>query len=342
MPSKKDIIPHEIPLQPDEPITAADAVLPDPAPAQPTIKPAPAAIDNVLTLQARNEVDAPDAAETIVWHELQNSLRGRRILTGTLGGVERMEGGSLVAIVYYKGYRVAIPASEMMLRLAPNTNYGTELERQSKLLHNMMAAEIDFIVKGLDAEAHSVVASRQEAMLRKRRVFYFTPDASGQPQIRPDRVVQARIIAVAAKALRAEVFGVECNVLARDLSWDWIADAHERYQVGDILLLKILAVEGDSPENVTIKANAKSLTANTVRENLAQCRNQAKYAGTVVDHHKGIFYLRLANGVNAIAHSCFDPRMPGKGDQVSFAVTRIDEERAVAVGIITRIIRQII
>jgi hypothetical protein len=32
--------------------------------------------------------------------------------------------------------------------------------------------------------------------------------------------------------------------------------------------------------------------------------------------------------------------MPGKKDDVSFAVTHIDEERGVAVGIITRIIKQ--
>ena len=41
-----------------------------------------------------------------------------------------------------------------------------------------------------------------------------------------------------------------------------------------------------------------------------------------------------------MAHSCYDYRTPGKKDDVSFAVTRIDEERGVAVGIITRIIRQ--
>ena len=51
-------------------------------------------------------------------------------------------------------------------------------------------------------------------------------------------------------------------------------------------------------------------------------------------------YVRLSNGVNAVAHSCYDYRMPGKKDDVSFAVTRLDMERGVAVGIITRIIRQ--
>ena len=65
-----------------------------------------------------------------------------------------------------------------------------------------------------------------------------------------------------------------------------------------------------------------------------------KYAGTVEDIHKGTVFVRLELGVNAIAHSCYDSRTVGKKDKVSFVVTHIDEERNVAVGIITRIIKQ--
>ena len=76
------------------------------------------------------------------------------------------------------------------------------------------------------------------------------------------------------------------------------------------------------------------------REALKRCRVQSKYAGRVTDVHKGIVYVRLSNGVNAVAHSCYDRRTPGKKDDVSFVVTKLDEERSIAVGIITRIIRQ--
>ena len=66
----------------------------------------------------------------------------------------------------------------------------------------------------------------------------------------------------------------------------------------------------------------------------------SRYAGRVTDVHRGIVYVRLANGVNAVAHSCYDHRMPGKKDDVSFVVTKLDTEHSIAVGIITRIIRQ--
>ena len=73
---------------------------------------------------------------------------------------------------------------------------------------------------------------------------------------------------------------------------------------------------------------------------LGKCKIQGKYAGTVTDIHKGTVFVRLHIGVNAVAHSCYDNRMPGKKDEVSFVVTRIDAERNVAVGLISRIIKQ--
>ena len=71
-----------------------------------------------------------------------------------------------------------------------------------------------------------------------------------------------------------------------------------------------------------------------------KCKIQGKYAGTVTDIHKGTVFVRLHIGVNAVAHSCYDNRMPGKKDEVSFVVTRIDADRNVAVGLISRIIKQ--
>lgn len=184
------------------------------------------------------------------------------------------------------------------------------------------------------------IASRKEAMLRKRQIFYLDTDAAGMYRVYEGRIVQARVIAVAEKVVRVEVFGVETSILARDLAWDWIGDAHERFSVGDEVLVRILSVRRNSLEDLGIKADIKSISENTDRDNLQKCRIQGKYAGRVTDVHKGVVYVRLSNGVNAVAHSCYDYRMPGKKDDVSFAVTRLDMERGVAVGIITRIIRQ--
>lgn len=297
----------------------------------------------ILTLEVDGAVTTEAHELEAAWHEIHTSYRSRRILTGILGGVEETETGKTLAVVDYKGFRVVIPLKEMLVKLEKNlkgAEYSDMIRRQNKLLSNMLGCEIDFIVKGVDSKTRTVVASRKEAMLKKRQTFYMNTDASGAYRIFEGRTVQARVIAVAEKAIRIEAFGVECSIVARDLSWDWIGDANDRFSVGDEILVKILEVNRDNIEDITIKADVKSVSENTNRTYLKQCRIQSKYAGKVTDVHKGVVYVRLNNGANAIAHTCLDRRMPGKKDDVSFAVTHIDEERGVAVGIITRIIKQ--
>ena len=296
----------------------------------------------VLTLDSDAVLETAQSKADLIWHEIQNAYRTKKILTGMLGGIEKTENGSLIAIVYYKDFRTVIPITEMMINLVQDEShdYGDISLRQNKVLNNMLGCEIDFIVKGLDAQSRSVVASRKEAMLKKRQIFYLDRDASGDPKIHEDRIVQARVVAVAEKVVRAEIFGVETSILARDLSFDWLGDARERFHVGEHILVRILSVTAESLDKITVKADVKSVEGNTSKENMKKCKIQGKYAGTVEDIHKGTVFVRLSIGVNAIAHSCYDSRTVGKKDEVSFVVTHIDEERNVAVGLISRIIRQ--
>lgn len=217
--------------------------------------------------------------------------------------------------------------------------FGSTMEQLS-ILATMLTAEIDFIVRGLDNTARSVVASRKAAMLRKRQTFYLDANEDGIPMIYEGRVVQARVIGVAEKVLRVEVFGVECTIFARDLSAAWFGDAREYYSVGDRVLVRVLTIDRDDINHISITADIRSVSSAANQSNLDKCVLQGKYAGRVTDVRHGVVFIRLNNGVNAVAHTCYDRRMPGKKDDVSFAVTRLDEERGIAVGIITRIIKQ--
>lgn len=302
----------------------------------------PNEMNNILTLENDAAVETQKSKEDLIWHEITNAYRTRRILTGMLGGIEKLEGGSTITIVYYKNFRVVIPITEMMINLVEDEthNYGELSLRQNKIVNTMLGCEIDFIIKGLDSKERSIVASRKDAMLKKRQIFYFDQDSSGTPKVYPDRVVQARVISVAEKVVRAEIFGVETSIPARDLSFDWLGDARERFHVGDHILVRIQEVKAEDPEHISVRADVKSVEGDTSKANLALCKVQGKYAGTVEDIHNGTVFVRLQIGVNAIAHTCYDSRTVGKKDDVSFVVTHIDSERNVALGIITRIIRQ--
>ena len=308
-----------------------------PAPVRRTRRKSVVTIDN--SSQAQPQLTPEDQS----WHEVQSASRTRRLLTGTLSGIEQLENDNYIAVVYYKEIRVVIPISEMMMDLSGTAQESfAELSiRQSKIINSMLGCDIDFVVKGTDNSSRSAVASRKEAMLRKRNMFYITPDSTGQPRIMEDSIAEARIIAVTDKVVRAEIFGVETSIPARELSWDWMGNARERFDIGDKIEVKIQSIQTDgTPENIRVQASAKEATNNTVMDNLKKCRLQGKYAGKVTDVIRGNVYVRLSTGVNAIAHTCNDPRLPGKKDDVTFVVTRIDQERGIALGIITRIIRQ--
>lgn len=296
-------------------------------------------MQQVLTIDASGAYETEEDKVELLWHELQNAYRSKRILSGVLSGVEETNSGS-IAVVYYKGQRMIIPVSEMELNLSEQNGYGEMKGRQVRILNNMVGCEIDFILIALDDTARSVVASRRLAMLAKRRKFYF-PNENGSVQITEGRVVQARVIAVAEKVVRLEVFGAECAVPARDIAWEWVGDAREKYHVGDRVMAVVTSIESDADTmNVKITADMKRLMKNEVLEKLKECKVQGRYSGRITDIHKGVIFVRLSNGVNAIAHSCNDYRLPGKNDDISFVVNRLDQENGVAVGIITRIIRQ--
>lgn len=299
--------------------------------------------DAVLTIAARTRIKSEAEATDELWHEIRNAYRTRRILTGTLDGIEQTTGGKTLATVSFRGFRIAIPIREMLVleeRMPSGRAYADYMNRLNRILGTMLGAEIDFIVKGIDSTTHSAVASRREAMLRKRQTFYLGKDTTGNPYIYPGRLVEARVIAVAEKVLRVEAFGIECAIFARDLSWQWVSDVRDLYSVGDRVLVRVQEISGEDAEHLSIRADIRSTFSETSIDNLKKCQVQSKYAGKVTDLRGGVVYIRLNNGVNAIAHTCYDSRMPGKKDDVSFAVTRLDEEHGVAVGIITRIIKR--
>ena len=217
----------------------------------------------------------------------------------------------------------------------------SEIEGQELMSHMRgiltarLGSGIDFIVKGHENKSRSVAASRKGAMYRKCQSFYLDKDERGEPMI-----YEARVVAVAEKVVRVEVFGVECAILARGLSRAWAGDAAGHCHVGDRILVRVQKITGTTVEDLSISADVRSTSASTAADDLKKCVPQGRYAGRVIDVRGGVLYVRLNNGVNAIAHSCYDRRLPGKRDDVSFAVTRLDEEQGVAVGSITRIIKQ--
>ena len=296
----------------------------------------------VLAIDEESRVQSAEEKEAYLWMELRNSLRTKRPLSGILGGVERTSSGLPLAIVYYKDMRVVIPATEMNIRLEDHRESGDkELHnRYAQILSWMMGAEIEFTVSGLDRRSGSVVASRADAMRRKQRQFFLTPGRDGRPLVQEGTVAEARVIAVSERVVRVEIFGVEFPIFAREVAWEWVDDCNDYYGIGDRVLVKILSIDRSDPGNIRLQASIRETVPNPAKENIKKCVVQGKYIGKVTDMSRNAIYVRLNVGVNAVALAVHDRRTPCRKDNVSFVVTRIDEEAGIAIGIITRIIKQ--
>lgn len=64
---------------------------------------------SILTIRSREEVETQEDREDVIWHEIHNAYRTRRILTGQLGGIEQLDNRKTVAVVDYKGFRHHYP-----------------------------------------------------------------------------------------------------------------------------------------------------------------------------------------------------------------------------------------
>ena len=329
--------------------TAADITQPDSEqnsqPGRPRRQRTPAQTSpSVLTIEIGAEVMTEKDKEETIWHEIKNSQVTGTPLTGVLGRVEFLESGAVIAIVEFKGQRIAIPTKEMMINLERLSEQSDEEynERLSRILNRMMGAEIDFVVRGITGTGgeRAAVASRKAAMLRMRRRYYINESANGKPLVHQERIVEARVVAVSQVAIRVEIFGVETSIHSRDLSWSYLSDVRDSYFVGDIVQVRINRIDGDSPENLLVRADIRSLITNNTREKLKTLKPQTNCIGEVTGVHQGIIFIRLVDGVNAVAHKCYDQRKPGRGDTVLFVVVRVDDESGNVLGLVARIIKR--
>jgi len=294
-------------------------------------------IDENINLMTKEE------KKSMIWLDLKAAMKSKKILSGRLEGIENTSTGTPIAVVYYKDIRVVIPATEMMIDINEYEDQSRlELNnRYSQILSRTMGADIDFIIVGIDKKLNSVVASRNEAMYKKRQQFYLN-EIEGKPRIRVGRKVEARVIAVGDKVMRIEIFGVETTISAKDAAWEWIEDLRDYYTVGDRIFVKIMELEARDINNIRVVASIKEATENPAKENIKKCVVQGKYIGKVTGIDSNAIFVRLNVGVNAIAHTVHDRKIPCRKDEVSFVVTKIDEEKGVAIGIISKVLKQFI
>lgn len=128
----------------------------------------------------------------------------------------------------------------MEIVLSDDSKYQEPLEtRLFKFATTLIGAEIDFVIKSVDEANRVVVASRKETLVDKIRTYYATLDKDKVSMIGNNPDVQARVISVGRKNLGVEVFGVQTQINAKDVFYEWVVDLRNDFSAGDVILVNV-------------------------------------------------------------------------------------------------------
>ena len=72
-------------------------------------------VTSILTLDADAQLETPQSKADLICTRSRTPTAPGKSSPGKLGGIEKTEAGSLIAIIYYKDFRTVIPISEMMI-----------------------------------------------------------------------------------------------------------------------------------------------------------------------------------------------------------------------------------
>lgn len=267
--------------------------------------------------------------------DLVESLKGRKILTGTIQGVERLADNPEMsyAVTYHGDYKVIIPVLEAVeepedYRDQPR---GDVLHY---LLNKRLGAEVDYIVKGIDQESGIVAASRLEAMALKRREYYFRTDRDGNYQIYAGIRAEARVVSVIRAGIFVDLFGAECYIPLRELSYQRWVDATAHYQPGQRVLVKVLEVDRGNRDKLQVSASVKQAGKNPYEAALKKYAVGNRYVGTVSMVDTTGVFVSLDGGIDCL---CTYPKRgrPPRGCRVTVRILGINHESNRIWGVIT-------
>lgn len=300
--------------QSDEP--AADAPVLETSPTRRPRRRAVVSLDgqrSELTPEARRRQDIIDLSE---------SMKSRRVITGTIAGIEHMDESPdlAYAVVYHGAFKVIIPASEMFEfdEDAADNYRGATLSRR-------LGAEIDYVVKGIETDAGVAAGSRLEAMRQRRREYYLDTDRNGHHQLEAGDIAEARVVSVIRPGAFVELFGIEQFIPLEELSYLRWVDATPHFRVGDRVLVKILELDRSDRNNISLKLSVKQAGEDAFKQAISRFKVGNIYVGNVTMITAVGVFVSFEN----VSCLCQFPKRkrPAIGSPVTVRILGVDLER---------------
>lgn len=267
--------------------------------------------------------------------DLVESFKGKKILTGNIQGVERLASNPEIcyAVTYHGDFKIIIPVLDA---IEEPEDYRDQPKGDvlHYLLNKRLGAEVDYIVKRIDQEGGVVAANRLEAMALKRREYYFRTDRDGNYQIYEGIRAEARVVSVIRAGIFVDLFGAECYIPLRELSYQRWVDAASHYQPGQRVLVKVLEVDRSDRNKPRVTASVKQASENPYEKALKKYAVGNRYVGTVSLVDLSGVFVSLDGGIDCL---CTHPKRgrPPRGARVTVRILGINNETNRIWGVIT-------
>jgi len=312
----------------------AEQVAENPVPAAASAAPRRQSSEDLLELNDQERGVTREDSEDAKWGYLAGAARRQQILTGIVStDISPTENGMPVVPVDFEGLCVKIPVREMVLSEWPDD---APIPKDVRIqIGRMLGATIDFIPAGVDIKNRAAIGSRKAAMLQRQKRYY----ASGR--VKPGILMACRVLAVGNNTMTVEACGVDTEIYARNVSWQWFSDITDLYATGDLVVARVMDVSHNPDRDTySVSLSIKEASENPDRAALEKIVPNSNYFGVVTGVKDRVFFVRLQAGVNAKTKLFRSIDMPSRLDTVSFRVTGVDEESGIALGFITRIIKR--
>lgn len=269
--------------------------------------------------------------------DLLESYRGKKHLSGSIQGIENPSGdpSKTLAVLYYGEYKVIIPIAEAVE--PPEDLKGQPLDYVlNYMLNKRLGAEVDYIIKGIDAKEKIAVGSRIEAMRNKRKTYYFGTDRDGNNLLYPDLCAEVRVVSVVRSGIFVDLFGLEVFIPLRELSYQRLMDAEKYFTPGQRTLVKILDIDRTDRRNIKVRASVKQAGENPYDKALKKYSVGNRYVGTVSMVDTNGVFVSLDGGIDCL---CNYPKRgrPPRGARVTVRILGINYNTNRIWGAITHI-----
>lgn len=100
--------------------------------------------------------------------------------------------------------------------------------------------------------------------------------------------------------MTVEACGVDTEIYARNVSWEWFSDIADLHSTGDLVVARVLDVSYNEQRGIyAVSLSIKAASENPDRTALEQITPNSNYFGVVTGMKDRVFFVRLQAGVNA-------------------------------------------